>query len=126
DTIHTVTEADPRRSSILARNPYNTEFPGRRAFFACSEPLASFTCDRIEFIGRNRSLGSPAALGRVRLSDRQGGGLDPCAALQVRVDLEPGEEKQIVFLLGEGRDARHAATLLERHRSRAAAQSATA
>jgi cyclic beta-1,2-glucan synthetase len=126
DHLHTVTEVDPRRSAVLARNAYNTEFPGRRAFFACSEPVASFSCDRVEFIGRNRSLSSPAALGRTRLSDRQGGGLDPCAALQVRIDLAPGEERQLVFVLGQGQDAAHAGALLERHRSRSAAQGAMA
>src|SRR5204863_38588 len=28
DHLHTVTEIDPRRSTILARNAYNTQFPG--------------------------------------------------------------------------------------------------
>jgi cyclic beta-1,2-glucan synthetase len=126
DHLHTVTEVDPRRSAVLARNAYNTEFPGRRAFFASSEPVASFSCDRGEFIGRNRSLGSATALARTRLTDRQGGGLDPCAALQVRIDLAPGEERQVVFVLGQGQDAVHAGALLERHRSRAGAQSAMA
>jgi cellobiose phosphorylase len=126
DPLHTVTEIDPARGAILARNAYNTEFPGRRAFYACSEPLASSSGDRVEFIGRNRSLSWPAALGRTRLSDRHGGGLDPCAALQIRVDLAPGEEREIVFILGQGRDAAHAVALLDRHRSRPAAQSAMA
>jgi cyclic beta-1,2-glucan synthetase len=126
DALHTVTEADPRRGALLARNAYNTEFPGRRAFFACSEPPTSFTGDRVEFIGRNRRLDAPAALGRTRLTDRHGGGLDPCAALQIRVDLEPGEERQIVFLLGQGRDAMQAGALMDRHRSRSAAQAALA
>ncbi|HVE38657.1 MAG TPA: glucoamylase family protein [Planctomycetota bacterium] len=126
DHLHTVTEVDPRKSAVMARNAYNTEFPGRRAFFASSEPVASFSGDRVEFIGRNRTLSSPAALSRTRLSDRQGGGLDPCAALQVRIDLAPGEERQVVFVLGQGQDAVHANSLLERHRSRPAAQSAMA
>jgi cyclic beta-1,2-glucan synthetase len=126
DQLHTVTELDPRRGAVLARNAFNTEFPGRRAFFACSDPVSSFSCDRVEFIGRNRSLSNPAALARTRLSDRQGGGLDPCAALQVRLDLGPGEERQVVFVLGQGQDAVAAGALLERHRSRAAAQTAMA
>ncbi|HLY09838.1 MAG TPA: glucoamylase family protein, partial [Planctomycetota bacterium] len=120
--LQVVTHWDPSRGAVLARNSYHTDFPGREAFFASSEPLTSFTCDRSEFIGRNRTLQSPAALRRTRLSNLQGAGLDPCAALQVRVDLRPGEERRIVFLLGQGRDAAQARTLLDRHRSVDAAQ----
>jgi len=116
-----VTRFDRARGAVVARNAYHAEFPGREAFFASSEPVASFTCDRTEFLGRNRSLRSPAGIRRTRLSNLQGGGLDPCAALQVRVDLAPGEERRVAFVLGEGKDAAHVRALLERHQSLSAA-----
>jgi cellobiose phosphorylase len=122
--LQVVTRFDRASSAVIARNAYHTDFPGRTSFFASSEPPFSFTCERTEFVGRNRTLESPAGVRRTRLSNLQGGGLDPCAALQVRIDLKPGEERRIVFLLGQGREASHAEALLRRHRSSDQAQAA--
>ena len=96
-----ITEIDDASATIFARNPYNNEFAGRVAFVATSEPLASATCDRKEFIGRNGSLETPAALKRVGLAGREGAGLDPCAALQTQIELAPNEAREVIFLLGE-------------------------
>ncbi|MDR1967049.1 MAG: hypothetical protein LBQ36_10085, partial [Synergistaceae bacterium] len=76
--MHVVTERDANSGAIFARNPYNTEFPERTAFFDIDDRGASVTCDRTEFLGRNGTLSSPAAMGRERLSGRVGAGLDPC------------------------------------------------
>jgi len=100
--MHLTTEIDPYSGALYARNPYNTEFPGRVAFFDVDDAGRTVTCDRAEFIGRNGSLENPAAMARTHLSGRLGAGLDPCAAIQVRLDLADGEEREIVFRLGLG------------------------
>ena len=94
-----ITEIDGE--TILAKNPYNNEFAGKIAFAAISEKISSLTCDRKEFIGRNKSLKNPEALSREKLAGRSGAGLDPCAALQTVVELAPGETREIAVLLGE-------------------------
>jgi cyclic beta-1,2-glucan synthetase len=98
---YVITEIDQSSSTIFARNPFNNEFAGRVAFCATNEKVSSATCDRKEFIGRNGTLTSPAALRRVNLAGRDGAGLDPCAALQITLELSPYEAREVIFMLGE-------------------------
>jgi cyclic beta-1,2-glucan synthetase len=70
-----VTEKDETTGALVARNSYNTEFSGRVAFWRATEPTRSFTCDRADFIGRNRTLQKPAGLVRDALAGRSGAGL---------------------------------------------------
>lgn len=125
--MHIVTEADPGGEILFARNAYAIDFPGRVAFFALVFPHAgptggtegsrrAFTCDRAEFIGRNRDLSDPAALSRASLSGRSGAGFDPCGALHARFELGAGEEQTVVFLLGAATGREAAETLLRRYR----------
>jgi cellobiose phosphorylase len=100
--MHVTTEVDHYSGALYARNPYNTEFPDRVAFFDVDDPNRTVSCDRAEFIGRNRGLENPAAMARAHLSGKVGSGLDPCAAIQVGFDLADGQEREITFRLGLG------------------------
>jgi len=122
--MHVVTESDPASGALFARNSYNVEFPGRVAFLDVDDPERGIGGDRGEFLGRNGSMRSPAALGRKQLSGRLGPGFDPCAALQSKVALEDGAERQLIFRLGLGRDAADAAALVQRFRGAGSAASA--
>ncbi|HYM05438.1 MAG TPA: glucoamylase family protein [Terriglobales bacterium] len=123
-SMHAITEMDPASGALFARNPYNTEFTGRIAFFDVDDASRSVSCDRAEFLGRNGTLRTPAAMMRSHLSGKVGAALDPCAAIQVPFDLAAGQEREIVFRLGVGRDAIDASNLMHRFRESAAARGA--
>ncbi len=118
---YVVTELD-RSGGVFARNAYSTEFAARVAFLDCSEDNRTVTGDRQEILGRNGSAASPAFLGRPRLSGRLGAGLDPCVAMQVVVELREGEEREIAFTFGSGRDLADARHLVGRFRGTEAAR----
>jgi cellobiose phosphorylase len=122
--MHVVTAIDTKTGALFARNPYNTEFAGRIAFFDVDDTTRTFTCDRTEFLGRNGSMQEPAAMSRVRLSGKVGAALDPCASIRVLLELANGQERELIFRLGAGRDADDAGNLAHRFRGSNAARDA--
>ena len=102
--MYVSTEIDPITGAVLARNPYSTEFGDRMAFFDADGMTrasgVSVSGDRREFLGRNGSLQQPAAMRRKALSNRVGTGMDPCAAIQVPIELPSGQERSVNFRLG--------------------------
>jgi cellobiose phosphorylase len=122
--MHTVTEMDSRTGAVLARNAYNADFQNRVAFFDVDDISRTFTTDRKEFIGRNGTIANPEAMNRARLSGKTGAALDPCAAIQVRLNFAEDEEKEIVFRLGAGRDYNHALKLIQQFKGIEAANDA--
>jgi len=99
--MHVVTHWDDEVQALLARNRYHPEYGDRVAFAAINPPPESYSGNRTSFLGRNRSLGNPAAMERTGLSRLTGAGFDPCAALQVTVELAPGERAEITCMLGQ-------------------------
>ncbi len=112
------TAIDPETGVMFARNHWSAEFSGRVAFADLAGRQTGWTGDRTEFIGRNGTLDHPAALeGRTPLSHRVGAGLDPCGALQTRIELAPNQAAEVVFFLGEAATEREAVALITHYRN---------
>jgi cellobiose phosphorylase len=112
-----VCSADAETGALFATNAWAGDFAGKVAFAAVAAirtdiPSCSFTTDRAEFLGPEGSLEAPAALGRSRLSDRAGELVDPCAALMTPLEVPPGGEEEVVFLLGQAAAADEARRLV--------------
>jgi cyclic beta-1,2-glucan synthetase len=113
-----VTERDSETGAMLARNPWRTERGGRVAFADLGGRQVAWTGDRTEFLGRNGTLDHPAALeSGAPLSNRVGAGLDPCGALQTRVELRANERAEVVFFLGEAATVADARALIGSYRT---------
>lgn len=112
-----VPEYDHERQALLARNPYNVEFENRVAFLATNKPPHGITTDRTEFLGRVGDVSRPIALNRIGLTSKVEAGVDPCAVIQIHVDLPVGGSEEVFFLLGEGQDREEALRLIEQYQN---------
>ena len=113
-----VTEIDSATGAMLARKFFGTDYGSRVAFADLNGRQLSWTGDRTEFLGRNGTLDNPAALASdAPLSDRVGAALDPCGALQTRVELKPNGVTEIVFFLGEAAAKAQALALIAKYRT---------
>ena len=82
---------------------HKTEYRERRdhfAYLACSESVAGFDTQREAFLGAYQGWDSPSAVKAGQMSDSMARGWQPIGAQQVKVQLEPGEQKKIIFVLG--------------------------
>jgi cellobiose phosphorylase len=82
---------------------HKTEYRERRdhfAFFACSEPVAGFDTQRDAFLGPYRSWDRPIAVERGASTNSIAHGWQPSGSHHVRLELDPGETKDVIFLLG--------------------------
>jgi cellobiose phosphorylase len=122
--MHVTTKWDLQSRCLFARNSYEPELSQHIVFAASTPAPISFTGDRAAFIGRNRSLHDPAAMEHERLSGNTGAGFDPCAALQVGIEIDPGQIAEVTFLLGQGDDEEKIRGLVNRFRDPANVASA--
>ncbi len=121
---HIIPEFESNKNALLASNHFNTEFGERVAFLAANKILHGLTADRTEFLGRTGSMRAPAALGRIGLGSSVHAGQDPCAAIQLHVDLAPGQIEEVYFLLGEGSNREESLALIGEYQSPTRVESA--
>ena len=113
-----LTAHDTASGALFARNRWRADFGERVAFFDLAGTQQSCGGDRASFLGALGSVAQPVALREDRpLDGRLGAGLDPCAVLQTRIELPPGTQLELRFLLGEGGDEDAARALIEKYRA---------
>jgi cyclic beta-1,2-glucan synthetase len=111
-----VTHYDAEARILTAHNHFNVDFPGRAAFLATDVEPDSYTASRTEFLGRNGHPGDPAAMHAESLGAQTGRFIDNCGAMMVKLELAPGEGREIVFLLGQTETLDQARDLVARYR----------
>ena len=90
---------------------HKTEYRERRdhfAWFACSEPLAGFDTQREAFLGPYRGWDRPLVVETGVAGDSLAHGWQPIGSHHVRLELAPGETREIVFALGYAENPREA------------------
>ena len=95
------TEHDGETGAVFATQWWAGAGAGDVAFLAATPKPRSHSGDRLQFLGRNRPIAQPSSLDRPLLDGRTGPGLDPGAAVQVAVTLQPGQTSEVTFLLGQ-------------------------
>lgn len=107
------TEWDEESQAIFAYNHAHPDFGNHVAFCTSVALPSSYTGDRTEFIGRSHSTQEPEGLHREHLSKRVGAGIDPCAAIQCKVEIAPGQKGEAIFIMGYAPNEKEARRLIQ-------------
>ncbi len=82
---------------------HKTEFKERRnhyAFYSVNAPIQGFDTDRETFIGLYNSFDRPNVVFEGKPRNSEAHGWSPIASHYLEVELQPGETKELVFVLG--------------------------
>lgn len=86
-------------NALFAKNIYGDGL-SKNVFVISSEKIKTYTGNKREIIG-NRSIEDPETLHKIELSNENALGHESCIACELRVSLEPYEDKKIILGLGE-------------------------
>ena len=121
---HIRVDTDFPRNAIFASNGFEADYSGQVAFVALSEPVTESTTDRRSFLGRNGSASKPAGLRADRLTTDNDATADPCAVLRTQLDINPGESREVVVVLGAAAGRAAASESIDRYSTPGRATSA--
>ncbi|HEY7885043.1 MAG TPA: glycosyl transferase [Cellvibrionaceae bacterium] len=82
---------------------HKTEFKERRnhyAFYSVNAPIDGFDTDRETFVGLYNSFDRPDAVFEGKPRNSEAHGWSPIASHCLEIELAPGEERELVFVLG--------------------------
>ncbi|MBN1456889.1 MAG: hypothetical protein JW912_03450, partial [Sedimentisphaerales bacterium] len=82
---------------------HKTEYKERRnhyAFYSVNSKIDGYDTDREAFLGMYNGTDRPDAVFKNKSSNSNAHGWSPVASHSIKMSLEPGEEKELVFVLG--------------------------
>ena len=85
---------------VTAENLYTDNFKGQIVYCGSSEKIKSFTGSKDDFIGQGK-INKPKAINTVNLGNQSGLGENSCIAIELEIQLEGYESKELVLFLGE-------------------------
>ncbi|PYG87140.1 cellobiose phosphorylase [Ruminiclostridium sufflavum DSM 19573] len=91
--------------------------PSCRFFGVAGQTVSAFDGERDAFIGNYRNYGNPIAVETGKCSNTPAYNCNSFGALQIDITLKPGEEKEMLFVLGSGNEA-VAKNVLEKYRDK--------
>jgi cellobiose phosphorylase len=90
------------RDGMIHRRNSTREATSDLWFGVAGAEVVGFDTDRDAFLGPYRTQARPLAVERGACSGTETVGDNACASLQVRLELAPGERRQVIFCLGVG------------------------
>ena len=96
---YSIGEVEVEGSVIYHKSEYR-ERRNHFAFFACSEPLAGFDTQREDFLGPYRGWDTPLCVKEGKSNNSIAVGWQPIGSHHVKLTLNPGESRKVIFLLG--------------------------
>ena len=82
---------------------HKTEYKERRnhyAFYSVNAPIQGYDTDRDAFLGLYNGFDNPAAVRNGKPFNSEAHGWSPIASHHLKIELEPGEERNLIFILG--------------------------
>ncbi len=82
---------------------HKTEYKERRnhyAFYSVNQPIRGFDTDRESFVGLYNGFGNPDAVVEGKSRNSVAHGWSPIGSHMLQMDMAPGQEKELVFILG--------------------------
>jgi len=112
---------DKEQDYFYAKNLYTFNFGDRISYIFSNLPTLGYTGDRKEFIGLKGSIQSPSGADKT-LSKNCGVCYDSCGAIQVSLEMKPGESSTVLFALGQSNDPNEIKQLRSKYRDIANAE----
>ncbi len=87
------------------------------AFHSVNLPIASFDCDKESFIGMYNDFGNPNAVVIGRCENKYGNSYDAIASLNIDIEIDPDDEKTVIFTLGAADNIDDAKEIIKKYKS---------